>query len=129
MANAWTVAPILRVADVRAAAEYYRDVLGFELREGSLMEGSEGAIYAVLRREGIEVHLGRSREGWEVNPGVQPNAIGGYFRLPDVRALHEELVGRGSEILQKPTLEPWGDLAIVVRDLDGYVLLFASAAS
>ena len=131
MGDPWSVAPIFRVRDVRAAAEHYRDVLGFELRPESLHEGvgTEGAIYAILRREGIEIHLGRAREGWKVDPGVQPNALGAYLRVLDVRALHEELVERGADVLQAPKVEPWGDLAIVVRDLDGYLLSFASSAS
>ena len=131
MGDPWSVAPILRVRDVLAAAEHYRDVLGFELRPESLHEGigSEGAIYAILRRGEIEIHLGRARTGWQVDPGEQPNALGAYLRVPDVRVLHDELLDRGADVLQSPTVEPWGDLAIVVRDLDGYLLSFASPAS
>ncbi len=128
MSQAWSVAPIFRVGDVRAAAEHYRDVLGFELRPDSIQEGpgGEGAIYAIVRKAGIEIHLGRARSGWRVDPGERPNAIGAYLRVPDVRAFHDELVGRGADILQAPVAEPWGELAIVVRDGDGYLLSFAS---
>ena len=131
MGDRWTVAPILRFRDVLEAVDDYRDRLGFDIPEGSIHFGlgDEGAIYAVARRDGIEIHLGRARKGWNVDPGEQPNALGAYLVVPDVRALHAELVERGAEIRQPPTVEPWGDLAIVVRDAAGYLLSFASRAS
>lgn len=129
MADRWTVAPILRVRDVRAAAAHYRDILGFDVPDDRIQDGlgDEGAIYAICSRDGVEIHLGRRRAGWQVDPGERPNAIGAYLRVPDVRALHDELASRGARIVQAPTAEPWGDLVIVVLDLDGYVLSFASS--
>ena len=129
MESAWTVAPIFRVRDVRAAAAHYRDVLGFDMPDERILTepGNDNAIYAIASRSGVEIHLGRSRDGWRVDPGERPNALGAYLRVPDVRALHDELAGRGARIIQPPTVEPWGDLVMVVLDLDGYELGFATA--
>ena len=129
--SAWAIAPILRVADVRAAAAHYRERLGFEVPDDAIVDGigEEGAIYAIASRDGVEVHLGRARSGWKIDPGEPPNALGAYIVVSDVRTLHAELRERGAEILQAPTIEPWGHLAIVVRDLDGYLLTFASLAA
>ena len=129
MAESWTVAPILRYRDVLEAVDAYRDRLGFVIEEESIHSGpgEEGAVYAIARRDGIEIHLGRARSGWPVDPGEQPNALGAYLLVPDVRALHAELAERGADILQPPTVEPWGHLAIVVRDHAGYLLSFGTA--
>ena len=131
MTARWTVAPVFRVRDGRAAAEHYRGVLGFDVPEDRIHSGpgAEGAIYAICSRDGAEIHLGRAREGWRVDPGQRPNALGAYLRVSDVNGLHAEFVRRGANVVHPPTVEPWGDLVVVVTDLDGYELAFAQAAA
>jgi catechol 2,3-dioxygenase-like lactoylglutathione lyase family enzyme len=98
----WTLAPVLRVRDVRASVRYYREKLGFECPEESIIEGigSEGAIYAIVRREGIMIHLGRARTGHEIDPGRPPNALGAYLYVSDAKALHGELLNRGADVVE-----------------------------
>ena len=124
----WYVCPVLRVADVRAAAAYYVDQLGFSCPDDSIHEGigDEGAVYAICRRGDIAVHLGRRREGHEIDPGAEPNALGAYFEVPDVDALFVELRDRGADIVREPLDEPYGMRDFSVRDLDGYNLAFGS---
>jgi uncharacterized glyoxalase superfamily protein PhnB len=94
----WRVAPILGFPDVRKAAEYYRDVLGFS--ERSVMEGvgEEAAVYAILDRDGLEIHLQiRRREIFaDKRESIESDA---YFFVPDADGLHAELVRRGASIL------------------------------
>jgi uncharacterized glyoxalase superfamily protein PhnB len=47
-----------------------------------------------------------------------------YVYVDDVGALHEELVGRGAEILLAPTDTAYGMHEFRVRDPAGYVLAF-----
>lgn len=126
----WSVAPVFRVRDVRAAAAYYRERLGFECPEESIHDGlgDEGAIYAIARRDGIEVHLGRCRTGQVIDPGRSPNALGAYFFVPDVEKLHAELAELGPRDLTAPKLAPYGLNEITVLDLDGYHLGFGTPA-
>jgi uncharacterized glyoxalase superfamily protein PhnB len=128
--TSWGLAPILRVRDVRAAAGYYRDKLGFECPESSISDGvgDEGAIYAIVRRQGATIHLGRARTGQKIDPGRPPNALGAYLFVPEVESLFEELTARGAEIVQEPRTAPWGFREVIVRDLDGYHLTFGSPA-
>jgi uncharacterized glyoxalase superfamily protein PhnB len=127
----WGLAPVLRVRDVRAAASYYRDKLGFECPESSISDGvgDEGAIYAIVRRQGVAIHLGRARTGQEIDPGRPPNALGAYLYVPDVETVFAELTARGAEIVQEPRTAPWGFCEMLVRDLDGYHLTFGAPAN
>ncbi len=124
----WKAAPIFRYADVQAAIDHYRDRLGFVFHDESIYRGpgAEGVVYAIACRDGLEIGLGRARMGWPVNPGEAPNALGAYIHVPDVDGVFQDLEGRGADIVQPPTLEPWGARVIVVRDLAGYHLSFAS---
>lgn len=126
----WGLAPILRVRDVRAAADYYRDKLGFECPETSISDGvgAEGALYAIVRRQGVAIHLGRARRGHEIDPGRPPNALGAYLYVPEVEPVFEELSARGAEIVREPHTAPWGFREVIVRDLDGYHLTFGAPA-
>jgi catechol 2,3-dioxygenase-like lactoylglutathione lyase family enzyme len=47
-----------------------------------------------------------------------------YFWVDDVEALHEELRGRGADLLHGPVDQPYGLRDIGVRDPDGYILAF-----
>ena len=123
---AWEVCPVLRVTDVRAAVEYYRRRLGFSCADDSILDGvgAEGAVYGIVRRGHIAVHLGRRRTGHELDPGAEPNALGAYFQVPDVDALYEEFRSRGADLVREPLDEPYGMRDFAVRDLDGYHLAF-----
>ena len=122
----WSVAPILRVRDVRAAAAYYREKLGFDCPEESIMTGvgNEGAIYAIARRNSTLIHLGRARSGQAIEPGQPPNAQGAYVYVDELKQLFEELRQRGADITQEPRVAAYGLEEVVVRDPDGYYITF-----
>lgn len=52
-----SISPQFVVPDVIAAAEYYRDVLGFQI----LGYFYEPPVYSIVRRDTVEIHLGKSR--------------------------------------------------------------------
>src|SRR5437899_815488 len=57
----WRASPVLGVRNVRQAAEYYRDVLGFSLDpvEGVFQpsEDEPGGVYAIVKRAGVWIHF------------------------------------------------------------------------
>jgi uncharacterized glyoxalase superfamily protein PhnB len=116
------MAPVLGVRDVRATAEYWRDVLGFSLdpRTGVVdgVDADEGAVYALLSRAGTEVHFQIRRR--EPRPaereGIETDV---YVFVEDVDALHAELAGRGANITQEPRMAPYGIREIRVEDPNG----------
>ncbi len=117
------LAPVLLVPDVAAALAHYRDVLGFgEVRAWEL----EPNDYGYATRDGCTIHLAHSQGGAprpnsEIRP---PDLFDVYLWVDDVEALHEELAGRGADIVHPPTERPWRMREIRVRDLNGYVLGF-----
>ncbi len=121
----WRVAPILGFRDVRKAAEYYRDVLGFDVRNVLDGVGEEGAIYEILDRVWIEIHLQiRRREIFvDKRESIESDV---YFFVPDADALHTELVGRGVSILRPPQDEPYGLRDFTIEDLEGHRLVFGT---
>ena len=121
----WRVAPILGFRDVRKAAEYYRDVLGFNERNVMDGIGEEGAVYAILDKDGIEIHLQIRRREIFANKreSIESDA---YFFVPDPDALHIELVRRGASVLRPPQDEPYGLRDFTVEDLEGHRLVFGT---
>ena len=57
--NLRAIAPQFIVPDVAAAAEYYRDVLGFEIL-GLL---GNPPVFGMTRRDGVEIHFGQACVG------------------------------------------------------------------
>ncbi len=125
--NTWRVSPVLGVPQVRRTAEYYRDVLGFELDpiDGVFQPSADepDGVYAIVKRPGAWIHFqirrgGRSQPS---RPGFERDV---YLYVDDVDYLHEELSQRGAKIVSPPRLAPYGIREVVVEDLNGYRLVF-----
>jgi catechol 2,3-dioxygenase-like lactoylglutathione lyase family enzyme len=129
--QAWRASPVLGVANVRQAAEYYRDVLGFTLDPDGVFEPSgdePGGVYAIVKRAGVWIHL-QIRRG-EIPQRVRQSHEGDvYLYVDDVTSLHAELQQRGAKILQTPLIAPYGFREIIIEDLNGYRLTFGEFAS
>lgn len=116
------LAPVLVVPDVRVAAEYYRDRLGFDIDFYDRLPDH----YAYAERDRCNVHFARF-EGAPPRPNVEvvpPDMFDIYFGVDDVEALHEELVGRGADVILAPSDQGYGMHEIRVRDPFGYILAF-----
>jgi catechol 2,3-dioxygenase-like lactoylglutathione lyase family enzyme len=116
------LAPVLLVTDVRVAAEYYRDRLGFDVDFYDRIPEH----YAYASRDGCRVHFARF-EGVAPRPNVEvvpPDMFDVYFWVDDVDVFHDELVARGAEVIQAPTDQGYGQRDIRVRDPFGYILAF-----
>jgi catechol 2,3-dioxygenase-like lactoylglutathione lyase family enzyme len=116
-----SIAPQLAVPDVVAAAEYYRDTLGFEI----LGYWSDPPGYSIVQRDGVEIHFGKSETRAVSNALLRSGSFDLYIWATDVRLLHDELRQRGAEILEGPVERVYKSTELVVRDLNGYQLVFA----
>lgn len=125
--RAYEICPILGVPNVRQAAEYYRDVLGFHLDpvDGVFQPSPEepDGVYALVERPGAVIHL-----QIRVNPPAPARRPtyerDVYVYVEDVDALHHDLVQRGAVVLETPHLAPYGIREMVVEDLNGYRIAF-----
>ena len=125
MAGLKAIAPQFLVADVRRAAEHYRDRLGFEI-DGYFLDPP---VFAMVKRDGLRIQLGRvdgahggSNRRWK------SIAYDAYIWVDDVDALHAELQGRGADVLGPPQVRDYGMKELEVRDGDGYLICFGADA-
>jgi predicted enzyme related to lactoylglutathione lyase len=115
-------APALLVKDVVAAANHYRDAMGFRYDEFV----SEPPVFVILRRDGMYLMLKQAADAklivphWTVSDGFW-NA---YFWVSDADALHAEFVRRGAKIDYGPCDQPYGCREFAIQDLDGYMIGF-----
>lgn len=115
-------APVLLVRDVVAAANYYRDALGFAYDRF----WGEPPDFVILRRDGLCVMLDRPPAGvaivphWKVHHGIWNI----YFWVDDVDTLFAELTARGAKIDYGLGDKPYGIREFGVQDLDGYDIGF-----
>ena len=103
---------VLHVPDVLIAAEYYRDVLGFNL---DFVFG-DPPEYSVVWRDNGAIHFSRSDE-----PSSNVHL---FIWVKDVDALYEDLVQRGADITLRPTTQPYGIRECAVTDLNGIKVVF-----
>jgi catechol 2,3-dioxygenase-like lactoylglutathione lyase family enzyme len=117
-----THATVLLVDDVATALDYYRDKLGFE---GHAWEVNP-THYGYASRGGCNVHFCHVH-GARPKPNhvtVPPDMFDLYVYVDDVDGIHEELAGRGADILAPPVNTEYGLREIRVRDPHGYILAF-----
>ena len=117
----YQLAPILAVPDVRAAAEFYCDKLGFSI---SFLYGdppTHGGIHCgEWTPEGAHFQLSQSDEELP-----EKKTVAFYVTIgEDVDGLFARYKAAGVTIVREPTNEPWGMREFAIRDLNGYLLRF-----
>lgn len=119
----WTVAPYFFVQDVVAAADYYRDRLGFDHER---LWGDPPA-FCMVRRRGVTLMLAQTaREAVRPNHVADPDdsAWDAYVWVDDADALHAEYAARGVTIVRAPCDQPYGCRDFEIADCNGYRLCF-----
>jgi catechol 2,3-dioxygenase-like lactoylglutathione lyase family enzyme len=129
--KSWQASPVLGVRDVRQAAEYYRDVLGFSLDpvDGVFQPspGEAGGVYAIVKRGGVWIHF-QIRRGELPRRTRQPHERDVYLYVDQLDRVHEDLLTRGAIITQGPRLAAYGIREFDVEDPNGYRLTFGERA-
>ena len=126
--DGWRASPILRVANVRRTAEYWRDVLGFSLDPDDgvfapVPTEPEG-VYSIVKREGAWVHFQIRRDAAAPRPNRPTIERDVYLYVGRIHEIHADLVARGATVVQPPTVAPYGILEFVVEDPDGHRIVF-----
>lgn len=103
-------APVLHVAEVEATASYYRDVLGFTWDFGD-------DTYAVVWRDNSAIHFLKDDD-------TPFSGIHLFQWVRDVDAYHQEIMGRGAEVVGGPTDQPYGIRELAVKDINGVGIIF-----
>jgi uncharacterized glyoxalase superfamily protein PhnB len=126
-----SVVPHIAVPDVVRTAEHYRDRLGFEIAgfwDGAEVhhDASRPAVFGIVRRGPVAIHLNAGKPRHRPSQAAA-GAYDLYFNVDDLSLLDAELRARGAEILEGPTIRPYGRREMVVRDCNGLILAFGEA--
>lgn len=123
------IIPNLMVEDVNSTIDYYENKLGcFELISTDPDEGQ--LDWAMMRSENVELMFQSSKSMGEVIPDFAGKKQGGtfviYIEVDDIEELYEMLKDV-VEIVKELHLTPYGMQEFFVRDLNGYILVFAQS--
>jgi catechol 2,3-dioxygenase-like lactoylglutathione lyase family enzyme len=119
---------ILVVGDLERGRDFYRDVLGADLfRE----YGGTSVVFRFLGTWLLIVTGGGPTEDKPTvtfAPPADPDTVSHAIpiRVPDCRAAHETLRGRGAEFLTPPLESEW-EVRAFFRDPDGHLLEISEA--
>lgn len=125
--------PQFTVPDVVRTAEYYRDVLGFQIAgywngESVSLAADPPPFFGIVWRDKVQVFFNRADQS-EVRTGRAEGAYDAGFQIIGVGALAAELRARGADILEGPTQQVYEQNELVVRDCNGLVLCFSEDTS
>lgn len=113
---------ILAVRNLRAATDFYVNVLGFQRDFGDESDG-----WSWLSRDNFRLGLG------ECADAVPASELGDhsyvvYVSVDDIDGLYIDWVARGATILTAPETKPWGMREFALRTPDGHRMTFGSPA-
>ena len=91
-------------------------------------DSGEPPVFAMVARDGVEIHFGKADQGVEIltNESVR-RGLGteAYIWVSDIDSLYEELSAKDVEILEGPVKRIYDCIEVVVRDCNGFQLVFA----
>lgn len=117
------------VEDMPTMVRFYRDVLGFAIREeenaSNVYLEKDGTLFLLYRRADFGRMTGR-RLGYA-------GGVNGHYEIAlsvenyaAVDAAFREVVSKGAESIMEPTTEPWGQRTCYVADPEGNLVEIGS---
>ena len=119
----------LFVNDMGTMIRFYRDVLGFEIKEDEDTSNvyliKDGTLFLLYGRSDFEKMTGRKYE--------YIKGLNGHFELAlyvdtfeEVDERFKEVVAKGAQPILEPTTEPWGQRTCDVADPEGNLIEIGS---
>ena len=117
------------VQDMAKMICFYRDVLGFAIKEAedtvNVYLEKDGTLFLLYGRQDFEQMTAR-RYGYATG-------INGHFEIAlsvnsyaDVDATFTEVVAKGGQAIMPPTTEPWGQRTCYIADPEGNLIEIGS---
>ena len=117
------------VEDLETQIAFYRDVLGFEIKETAkdcnVFLEKDGTLFLMYGRRDFEKMTGRAfgyvhgiNGHFEIALGVENYAA--------VDRAFEEVVAKGAKPVMEPTTEPWGQRTCYIADPEGNLIEIGS---
>jgi catechol 2,3-dioxygenase-like lactoylglutathione lyase family enzyme len=111
---------VIAVPDLARSADWYRDVLGFEVHD----VGDPG--WRWFQRDACVILAGECPDAL-APADTGDHAYFAYIEVDGIDALHAELAARGIDTIKPLCDEPWGMREFGVRTVDGHRMMFGEA--
>jgi len=119
----------LLVNDMAAMVRFYRDILGFEIREGEDAENvyliKDGTLFMLYERKNFEAMTSRKYEYLK--------GLNGHFEIAlyvdtfeEVDREYARITALGGQGVLEPTTEPWGQRTCYIADPEGNLIEIGS---
>ena len=119
----------LFVDDMPAMVRFYRDVLGFEIKEGedavNVYLIKDGTLFMLYERKNFEKMTSRKYE--------YIKGFNGHFEIAlyvdtfeEVDLEYRKAVDKGARPVLEPTTEPWGQRTCYIADPEGNLIEIGS---
>lgn len=124
-----SAAPIFQVGDVGTTMQWYETNLGFTSHP---FPRTPPHVFCILVKDRVEIMLQRADDVETLD--VYRRRAGGiwhvYLRMHGVHALFASIRHKPDiVVLEEPHKQPYGDTEFVIRDPNGYVLVFSEGQS
>ena len=117
------------VEDMAAMIRFYRDVLGFEIKEtedtSNVYLVKDGTLFLLYGRKDFENMTSRKYE--------YVKGLNGHFELAlyvdtfdEVDAVYRRVIEQGATPVLAPTTEPWGQRTCYIADPEGNLIEIGS---
>ena len=119
------VRPVFLVGDIAATMQWYSKQLGFDVRG---VPDSPPHTFGFLTKGRVEIFLQQLDGYWK--PDLYDRREGGvwsaYIQVQGVKELYRRLSQAREVVVVEPLChQPYGQTEFVIRDLNGYTLVFA----
>ena len=110
---------VIAVADLARSGAFYRDLLGFDIRE----IGDDG--FRFFESGACTIFAGACPDAPPAH-AIGDHSYFAYFVVDDVDAYHARAIAHGAEIVKALADEPWDMREFGLRTVDGHRIMLAT---